>query len=100
FSGFRIYIKMPLCFTVYAIAVVQAGIEPLGRIGCATLQQDAIHQFIVKHLRIFFTGKIAVFEAPGTPAISQTVCHLFDGGFPAQAAVCLWYTSLPKILLG
>ena len=53
-AGIAVNIVMPLRFAVYAITVVQAGIEPLRGVRCAALHHYAEHQLIIKYLCIIF----------------------------------------------
>src|ERR1051326_7465257 len=90
---------MSLRLACYAIAFMQACIEPLGGVGYTSLVQDAVNKLFVEYLRVFSAGKIAVSLTPYAPAVGHTVGYLFYGSFPAQRAVRLRNACFTKIFL-
>ncbi|EMR02959.1 hypothetical protein ADICEAN_01932 [Cesiribacter andamanensis AMV16] len=99
-AGNGLYIVMSLCRAINAVALVQAGIEPLRRVGSGVLAQQHVHQLVIKRLGIIRTGKVSPALAPAAPAMGQAVHHLPGRAFAAQAAIGLGYPCFSKIFLG
>src|SRR6185437_5043474 len=85
----RIDEVVALRLTRDTVALVEARIEPLRRIGYAGLVEDTIYQFIIKHPGIIFRSKISVSFAPDPPAIGHPVGDLFYRGLATQLTIGL-----------
>ena len=90
---------MSLWFSGNAIALMQAGIEPLRTVGHTHLIQNRIHQLFIKYLCIMGRCKISVTFAPYSPAVGHTMCYLLCRCFSTKTAIRLWYTCFTKIFL-
>ena len=75
-------IVMALAGTIDAIGPVQAGVEPLWRVGRAFLRRQHVAEFVIEGAGVGLGVEIAAFPAPIGPGACHTVEHLL-GGFLA-----------------
>ena len=75
-AGERVDVVMALAGTVDAIGPVQAGVEPLRRIGRHALGGEHVGKLVAEGERIVFAGEIAALPAPIGPGAGQPVEHL------------------------
>ena len=81
-SALVVHIVMALAGTIDAIGPMQAGIEPLRRIGSAFLRGQHVAQLVIEGLSIGLAVEIAALPAPIGPSAGHAVEHLL-GGFLA-----------------
>ena len=94
-AGDVIDVVMPLAGTVDAIGPMQAGIEPLGRVGRSALCREHVPHLVKIGGGVLFGGKITAFPAPVSPGAGQTIKDLAGGGFPPGLCVTVGYRA-PK----
>ena len=97
-AGERIDVVVALARAVDAIGPVQAGVEPLRRIGRADLRGEHVAQLVEEGLGIVFRIEVAAFPAPVGPGAGQTVEHLL-GGMLADITFLL-RQSAQRLLVG
>ncbi len=78
-------VEMALAGAIDAIGPVQAGVEPLRRIGRGHLAGQHEAQLVEERLRVFLRVEIAAFITPIGPGAGETVEHLLGRGFADKA---------------
>ncbi len=76
--------EMALAGAVDAIGPMQAGVEPLRRIGRGDLARQHEAHFVEKGLGVFFRVEIAALPAPIGPGASEPVEHLLGRNLAAE----------------
>ena len=84
-AGFEIDIMVALCRPINAISPVQAGVEPLRRIGRGHLRGQHIAHFVKIGFCIALGAEMPALPAPIAPGPGEAVKHLLGGGFRAIA---------------
>src|SRR4029079_11037239 len=74
---------------VDAIGPMQAGVEPLRRIGRANLSCEHVGQLVVEDVRIRLAVEMPALPAPVGPGAGETMEHLL-GGALAEAGGAAW----------
>ena len=72
-AGAGIHVAVALGRAADAVGVVQAGVEPLGRVGCAHLVGQHVGQLVVERLGVLGGLEVAVCLAPVAPAARHAV---------------------------
>ena len=86
-AGLEVDVVMALGGAVDAIGPVQAGVEPLGRIGSRHLPGQHVAHLVVIGLGVGLGVEIAALPAPIGPGAGETVEDLARVGLPAETAV-------------
>ena len=84
-AGFEIDVEMALARPVDAIGPMQAGVEPLRRIGRHHLHRQHVAVLVEEGVRVGFRGEVAALPAPIGPGAGKPVEHLLAGGFADEA---------------
>ena len=87
FSIGEIDIEMALAGAIDAIGPVQAGVEPLRRIGRRHLRCEHEAQFVAKRLRVLLAVEVTALPAPVGPGAGEAVEDLFGGNFGCVSLV-------------
>ena len=96
-AGFRVHVAVALGRAGDAVGVVQAGVEPLRRIGRAHLLGEHVGQLVVEGLGVLGCIEVTVGLAPMTPAARHPMEDLPGIGFAAIHGVDAFAA---EILLG
>ena len=80
-------VKMALAGAVDAISPMQAGVEPLRRIGRGHLPRQHVAQFVAEGLGVFLRVEIAALPAPIGPGAGEPVEHLPRADLAGRALV-------------
>jgi hypothetical protein len=88
-AALEIDVVVALARAVDAIGPMQAGVEPLRRIGRAHLRRQHVAQLVEEGLGVMLAVEIAALPAPIGPGARQPVEHLLGGLF-ADEALFLW----------
>ncbi len=80
-AGLVVDVIMALARAIDAVGPMQAGVEPLRRVGRHHLVCQHEAQFVMESLRVFLGREIAAFPAPISPAAREAIEHLLGGDF-------------------
>src|SRR4029079_17495653 len=72
FARSKIDVEMALARSVYAIGPMQAGVEPLRRVGRSLLCRQHVAHLFVEGARVVFRIEIAALPAPISPGPRET----------------------------
>ena len=86
-AGLEVDVIMALARPIDAIGPVQAGVEPLRRIGRGDLARQHEAHLVVIGARVVLAVEIAGLPAPIGPGAGEPVEHLLGGGLRAHALV-------------
>src|SRR5262245_20388036 len=75
-AGEGIDVVVALAWPVDAVSPVQAGVEPLRRVGRAHLRRQHVAQLVEEGLRVFLGIEVTALPAPIGPRTGKTVEHL------------------------
>ncbi len=84
-AGLVVDIEMALARPVYAIGPVEAGVEPLRRVGRAFLARQHEAMLVIEGARILLAVEIAALPAPIGPGAGEPVEDLLGGALRAGA---------------
>src|ERR1044072_312852 len=76
---------MALARTVDTLSPVQAGVEPLRRVGCTDLRRQHEAMLVEEGAGIVFAVEVAALPAPVGPGAGHTLEHLARAGLAAEA---------------
>ena len=86
-AGLEIHVGMALAGAVDAIGPVQAGVEPLRRVGRGHLHDQHVAHLVIEGARVLFRIEVAALPAPVCPCASKAVIDLLGGGLVGGARV-------------
>ena len=101
FAGLMVDVHVALAGAVDAVGPVQAGVEPLRRVGRRDLAGQHAAQLVVEGLGIFLAVEVAVAPAPIRPGVGQPVEDLAGVGLTAgPLPLGFRHAGLAEVLLG
>ena len=86
FAGLVVDVEMALARAVDAIGPVQAGVEPLRRVGGAFLRRQHVAMLVVEGAGVILAVEIAALPAPIGPGAGEAVEHLAGGASRSRCA--------------
>ncbi len=83
-AGLEVHVVVALAGAVDAIGPVQAGVEPLRRVGRGLLGREHIGEFVLEGAGVILRVEIAALPAPIGPGAGEPVEHILGGVLAAR----------------